>query len=155
MQRPRSRIGGRQGFASRRPLRRANGVQMDPLEMPRCFVLLGIADGAECVIVSSETRRSDGPANAIAQSAKYDQSPCPRSLQRGHVVENEANTLQIDQTVGELVLDSLKLSDWLSELLPLLGVGHSQFKGAARGAMGTRQQSRSRHRPKIMQTDVR
>ena len=97
---------------------KTNQIGMHPAEMPRRFMLLGVADGAEsavCLDRDIAERRS-----GISDRGRGEDMPLRIALivRLSGRVECKTHTIQTDQAIGELVLDGLKLADELSELLP-------------------------------------
>jgi hypothetical protein len=69
------------------------------------------------------------------------------------MIQNETHALEIDQTIGELVLDRLEFSDRLPELASLLGVVHGQIERTPGGAVGPSQQHHPCSQKEIIQAD--
>jgi len=89
---------------------------MHALEMLRGLVLLGIADGRECVLslerhapqrVAGEGHRTIDKVSPVAV-APIMQACC--------MIQNESDTFKRDEAVCELVLDRLEFPDRLPEL---------------------------------------
>src|SRR5215472_8038750 len=107
---------------------------MHPLEMQGCFVLLGIADRAKGVLGFER----DAPQRLAAKGHGGVGEIAPvcvaAVMQTRSMVEHDPHAFERNETVGELVLDRLEFSDWLTELMTLLGIVHGEFESASRRA---------------------
>jgi hypothetical protein len=130
------------------------GVEMHALEMQGCFVLLGIANRAKGVLGFER----DAPQRLAAKGHGGVCEVAPvcvgAVMQTSSVVERETHAFERSETVGELVLDSLKFSDWLAELMTLLGIVHGEFESAPRCAMRPRQEGQPALEQEIIGRDT-
>ena len=108
--------------------------------MLRCLVLLGIADGAECMLglERNSPQRVAGEGNrAIGEIAPIAVAPI---MEASRMIQNEPGAFESDEAIRELVLDRLEFSDRLPELAALFGVVHGQIERTSGGTMCARHQ---------------
>src|SRR3954453_15803142 len=97
-------------------------------------MLLGIADRAQCPVRFDRDVSECRACERERRGCKHLPTRIAAVVSRAGGFQCKACAVQADQAVGELVLDCLKLTDQLAELLPYLGVVDSKAKRAVGGA---------------------
>ncbi len=116
-------------------------IEVNAFEMARRLVLFSITDGAKRMLGFKRCLPERIPGEREGGVDKI--SPvrvAPIVLGRS-MIERQSHALERDETIGELVLDRLKTTYGLTELMPIFGIINRQFERPASGAMRSRHQS--------------
>ena len=100
---------------------------MHPPEVSGGLVLLGISDRAQRTMGLDRHLADRRTCKCERRRADYSPVWHAKVAHQCGVFDNQARALQAHQTIGELVLDRLKLADELAELAADFGVLNGQI----------------------------